>query len=77
MFSFEDKGGTVMFGGSRPGVAFAQVTVTPIQVITLGKHTEGANTFSTSTFFLFCLILSVFPYDIPKKIDFRVVNLLP
>lgn len=76
MFSFEDKGGTVTFGGSRPGVSFAQVTVTLIQLITLGKHAEGPNTF-TSTFFLFCLILSVFPYDIPKKIDFRVVNLLP
>lgn len=53
MFSFEDEGGTVLFGGTRPGLAFAQVTVTRSQVIILGKHTEGANTFSTSTFFLF------------------------
>lgn len=74
MFSFEDKGGTTL------GVSFAQVTVTPIQVIILGKHTEGANTFSASTFFLFCsnypsiLTLSGIPYHVPKKVDFRVVN---
>lgn len=48
MFGFEDKGGTTL------GVSFAQVTVTPIQVIILGKHAEGANTFSAFTFFLFC-----------------------
>lgn len=52
------------------------------QVIILGKHTEGANTFSTSVFFLFCshslwiLTLSGIPDHIPNKIDFRVVNLM-
>lgn len=52
IFSFEDKGGAVIFGGTRLGLSFAQVTGVPIQVIILGGHTEGANTFSTSAFFL-------------------------
>lgn len=53
-----------------------------IQVIILGKHSEGGNTFSTSTFFLFCshdpriLALSGILYHIPKKMDFGVVNLM-